>query len=90
MIHNKIHLIIIGCPRPSTTLHVQNRGLKRHSFLLPDIVSCCDIGNGGCDQICAPGLTILDRVCDCESGYALAKDGEDCIGELKHYSINNE
>ena len=32
-IHNKIHLIIPGCPRPSIALQEQNRGLKHQSFI---------------------------------------------------------
>ena len=28
MIHNRMHLIVPGCPRPSIALQVQNRGLK--------------------------------------------------------------
>ena len=33
-IPNKIHLIRLGCPRPSRALTVPNRGLKHHSFTL--------------------------------------------------------
>ena len=32
MIHNKIHLISPGCPRPGIALQVQNRSLQHHSF----------------------------------------------------------
>ena len=32
MIHNKIHLVCLGCLQPSIALTVQNRGLKQHSF----------------------------------------------------------
>ena len=32
MIHNKIHPISPGCPRPSIALQVQTHGLKHHSF----------------------------------------------------------
>ena len=32
MIHNKIHLISPGCPRPNIALQMQNRSLKHDSF----------------------------------------------------------
>ena len=40
MIHNEIHLISPGCPRPSIALQMQNRGLKRHSFINVDAWEC--------------------------------------------------
>ena len=32
MIHNKIHPISLGCPRPNIALQMRDRSLKHHSF----------------------------------------------------------
>ncbi|XP_033105632.1 low-density lipoprotein receptor-related protein 2-like isoform X2 [Anneissia japonica] len=41
----------------------------------PDGDSPCMINNGGCDQICIPGLG-ADTTCLCSVGYTLGEDGE--------------
>ena len=43
MIHIKLHLISPGCPKPSISLQMQNRGLKHHLFPWSVIIRNADI-----------------------------------------------
>ena len=43
---------------------------------MSNIVHPCDIGNGGCGQICNRDGD--DAVCACEEGFELGSDGKSC------------
>ena len=47
----------------------------------------CMVDNGGCSQVC--NVTVSDAqqgvTCSCHSGYFLAANGKDCIGESQLY-----
>ena len=62
------------CPAP--------KGILLHTVVIfhISVTSCCDIYNGGCDHTCIPGPTIDTRTCECDEGFVLAPDGEDCLG----------
>lgn len=43
----------------------------------------CDVGNGGCDQLC--NVTSNNtQYCSCTEGYTLSSDGISCNGKRQH------
>ena len=54
-----------------------------HNKLYLCLVHPCDIGNGGCGQICEKDGD--STVCACEEGFELGPDGKSCSASKYKY-----